>query len=167
MIAKENSTNEVKSASNTIEVTGRDLSKRLIYLHTELNLSEVKLINEIALLTNISFTKYHLDKWKEHGDKIVSHYKVEQIDSYFKSKGLSSLKSSMDKFKMSVDEYRKDSLGEGKDFSKSNDQEYHPHTKVVDSFDNLTLVKEKKDKDNISANEFLSFKLKYSFYRES
>jgi len=157
-MSEEKNTNKVESASNAMEVIGRDLSKRLIYLSVELNLSEVKLIDEISLLTNTTLTKYHLDTWKKSGDKVVSPYKVEQIDSYFKAKGLSCIKSSMDKFKTSVDEYRKDASGEGKDFVKSNDQDYHPHTKVVDSFDNLSLVKESKD--NISENDFISFKFK-------
>lgn len=158
-------TKNTKNAKNTkntknVEVMAGDLSKRLIYLSVSLNISETKLIEEISLLTNESFSRYHLASWKDRGDKMVKPSKVSQMDFYFKTKGLSLLKSSIEEFKRSVDECVKDSLGQGKDFHKSNDEEYHPHTTVIDSFDDLKMAEVKVKEDNMSSNDFLAIMFK-------
>jgi len=157
---KEVNAKKTKSVKKVLEVMAEDLSKRLVYLSVSLNLSAPKLVNEINLLTNESFTRYHLDTWKKRGDKLVSQKKVKQLNSYFKAKGLSLLKSSLDEFKGSVDEHLKDTSGEGKDFYERNEQDKHPHTKVIDSFDNLELAKVKTKDNNLSEEDFLSILLK-------
>jgi hypothetical protein len=157
---KEVSLKKKESVKKVLEVMAEDLSKRLVYLSISLNLSAPKLVSEINLLTNESFTKYHLNVWKKRGDKLVSQKKVKQLNAYFKAKGLSLLRSSMDEFKESVDEHLKDISGEGKDFYERNEQDKHPHTKVIDSFDNLELAEVKPKDNGLSEKDFLSITFK-------
>ena len=153
---KAQNTKTVKSINRVIEVRAEDLVYKLEHLYTESNMSELKLIKDISLVTNKNITRHYLNEWRRCGDKLVSPDKVMQINSYFKEKGLSCIDSSIEEFKKSVDNLI-EGMSEGKDFYKKNRQSIHPHTEVIDSFDDLTLVEALRE--DLSKREFLALML--------
>ena len=151
---KAQNTKTVKSINRVIEVRAEDLVYKLEHLYTESNMSELKLIKDISLVTNKNITRHYLSEWRKCGDELVSPDKVIQINSYFKKKGLSCIDSSIEEFKKSVDNLI-EGMSEEKDFYKKNRQSIHPHTEVIDSFDDLILVEVKEKREDLSKREFL------------